>query len=174
MYGMNPYLTSTATFPLNPAGDVLTPKSFTSISRPADIVMLTQKYSDSETTSNSWYGGWWFGAGTYLITESADPPDCSAPGNAYYCASGWGSQNGFYDTQLKGVQAAGAWTGGGSMRGPALMVVSFVDGHAKSLAPGILAAGTTYNGAMSGGVPTQTANQVWVTNASIEHYYGVQ
>jgi prepilin-type N-terminal cleavage/methylation domain-containing protein len=180
MYGINPYLVSTATYPLNPAGDTLTPKTYTSVSRPADIVNFTQKYSDSETATDSFYGGWWFGSGTYFITETADPPDCSEPGNGYYCAGGWGSANNFYggpggQNELKGVQAAGAWTGGGSLRGPTLMVVSFCDGHSKSMAPGALAAGTTYNGGLTGtGIPTQTANQVWVTNASIEHYYGVQ
>lgn len=179
MYGINPYLISTATYPLNPAGDTLTPKTYTSVSRPADIVNFTQKYSDSETVTDVFYGGWWFGGGTYFITESADPPDCSEPGNLYYCASGWGSANGFYggpggENELKGVQAAGAWTGGGSLRGPTLMTVSFCDGHAKSLAPGVLAAGTTYNGGLNGGIPAQTATQVLINNIAIEHYYGVQ
>ncbi|MDR3691591.1 MAG: prepilin-type N-terminal cleavage/methylation domain-containing protein, partial [Fimbriimonas sp.] len=175
MYGINPYLISTATWPLNPAGDTLQPKTYTSISRPADIVNFTQKYSDAEVAGAPWYGGWWFGTGTYLITISADPPDCSAPGNNYYCAGGWGSANGFYggpggNNVLSGVQAAGAWTGGGSLRGPILMNVTFCDGHAKSLAPGQLAAGTTYQGGLtsSNGIPTQTANQVWVTNPTIE------
>jgi prepilin-type N-terminal cleavage/methylation domain-containing protein len=182
MYGINPYLISAATYPYGVAATVeaLTPKTYTSISRPADIVNFTQKYSDSETVSDSWYGGWWFGSGTYFITESADPPDCSAPGNVNICAAGWGSANGFYGgpggtNELNGVQAAGAWTGGGSLRGPTLMVVSFCDGHSKSMAPGALAAGTTYQGGLSGtGIPTQTASQVLMNNMSIEHYYGIQ
>jgi len=181
MYGINPYLISTATYPLNPAGDTLTPKTYTSVSRPADIVNFTQKYSNSEQKApfNNFYGAYWFGAGTYFLTLAADPPDCSEPGNLYYCAGGWGSANNYYGgpggvNMLSGVQAAGAWTGGGSLRGPTLMTVSFCDGHAKSMAPGILGAGTTYNGGLNGGIPAQTASQVLMNNLSIEHYYGVQ
>jgi len=180
MYGINPYMISTATFPYNPAGDVLTPRNQTSISRPGDIVMFTQKYSDGETNTDVFYGGWWFGPNTYFITESADPPDCSAPGNTWFCASGWGSANGFYGgpggvNELKNSMAAGAWTGGGSLRGPAYMQVTFADGHAKAQAPGVLGAGTTYLGGLNGNTPpVQTAAQVLMTNLGTEHYYGIQ
>jgi prepilin-type N-terminal cleavage/methylation domain-containing protein len=174
MYGINPYLIQTATFPINPAGSTLTPRSSTAVSRPSDIVMLTQHYSDSEGQYDSWYGAYWFGAGTYFLNLESDPPDCQAPGNAYYCAGGW-NQNGFEQTYLHGVQAAGAWTGGASMRGPLLMVTSFCDGHAKSQAPGIYAAGTNYMYQMgANNIPTQQATSIVVTNIATEHYYGVQ
>jgi len=176
MYGMNPYLSQTVQFPYNPAGSVLTPRSFTAISRPADIVMFTQKYSDSETATDVFYGGWWYGAGTFFITVSTDPPDCSSTGNFYYCAQGWGSvSGGFYTGELKGVEAAGAWTGGGSLRGPKLMNASFVDGHAKLMPPGQLAAGTNYSYQLgANGQPIQQATSIVITDITREHYYGLQ
>jgi prepilin-type N-terminal cleavage/methylation domain-containing protein len=182
-YGINPYLIQQATFPINTNFDgKLTPKSLTSISRPADIVMFTQKYSDTELNpsvvpaNNQFYGYYWYGAGTFFITVSTDPPDCQAPGNGYYCAGGW-NLNGFYGgpgstNYLNGVQSAGAWTGGGSLRGQQLMVVSFTDGHAKSMAPSALAAGTNYQG--TSGTPTQSASSIVVNDATKEHYYGSQ
>lgn len=185
MYGLNPYLVQTATFPYNPAGSILQPRSFTAISRPADIVMFTQKYSDTELNpavvpaGNEFYGYYWYGAGTFFITLSTDPPDCSATGNNYYCAGGWGL-NGFYGgpgstNYLNGVEAAGAWTGGGSLRGPKLMVVSFTDGHAKSEAAGQLAAGTSYAYQLgANNQPVQQASNITITNIGIEHYYGIQ
>jgi prepilin-type N-terminal cleavage/methylation domain-containing protein len=179
-YGINPYLCQTVAFPYNPAGSTLTPRSFTAISRPADTVMLTQKYSSKEqqgsadSAANSWYGYWFFGNLTYFITVSADPPDCAATGNGQYCVAGW-NNNGFYASELKGIEAAGAWTGGGSMRGTKQMLVTFTDGHAASKAPGALAEGTAYNGAKgANGVPTQDQSNVAITDITREHYYGLQ
>jgi len=179
-YGINPYLIQQATYPYASSALPLTPRSFTAISRPADEVMLTQKYSSKEqqgsaaSAANAWYGYWYFGPGTYFITVTADPPDCYGSGNTYYCVGGWGN-SGFYSSELKGVEAAGAWTGGGSMRGTKQMVVSFTDGHAASKAPGALAEGTNYNGAKgSNGVPTQNESDIAITDISKEHYFGVR
>jgi prepilin-type N-terminal cleavage/methylation domain-containing protein len=178
-YGINPYLIQSVAFPYNPAGSTLAPRSFTSVSRPADTVFLTQKYSSNEQNdsatshANAWYGYWFFGNNTYFLTVEADPPDCAASGNPYYCAGGWGAGS-FDATLVGGVQAAGAWTGGGSLRGTKMMVVSFVDGHVATKTPGALAEGTAYTGAMSGNVPTQNQSAVSVTDISREHYYGLQ
>jgi prepilin-type N-terminal cleavage/methylation domain-containing protein len=179
-YGMNPYLAQSATYPYNSAGSTLTPRSFTGVSRPADTVFLTQKYSSNEQNdsaashANAWYGYWYFGPGTYFLTVEADPPDCAASGNTYYCAGGWGAGS-FDATLVQGVEAAGAWTGGGSLRGTKQMLVSFTDGHAASKAPGALAEGTAYNGAKdASGVPTQNQSAVAITDITKEHYYGVQ
>lgn len=187
-YGINPYLIQSAVYPINPNGSTLTPKTMTSISRPADIVMFTQKYSGTELNpavvpaGNEFYGYYWFGTttngqGTFFIATTTDPPDCQEPGNTYLCAGGWGL-NDFYGgpgslNYLSGNQAAGAWTGGGSQRGQQLMVVSFVDGHAAVKPPGYLAAGTSYAYALgANGQPLQNATSVVVTNPTIEHYYG--
>ncbi len=181
MYGMNPYLTSSVAFPyLTATPPVHSPRSGTAISRPADTAFLTQKYSNSELRppANNFYGGWWFGPGTYLIALSADTPDCAAPGNFYYCAAGW-NDNTFYggtggNQVLNNVEAAGAWTGGGSQRGRQLLVVSFVDGHVSSKSPAAMAEGTAYNGAKAAnGIPTQNQSAILITDIRREHYYGV-
>ena len=179
-YGINPYLLSNVAVPYIAAGSTipLTSRSFTAISRPADIVFYSAKYSSSETTGN-WYGGIYFGLGTYFIPVSVDPPDCASPGNNQVCAAGWGD-NGFYGgtggtKYLKNVQAAGAFTGGASLRGTQKMIVSFTDGHAASKAPGDMAAGTNYNGTLgSNGIPVQKDSQIIMTDMTKEHYYGLQ
>jgi len=178
-YGINPYLIQQATYPYATSSP-LSPRSFTAVSRPADTVMLTQKYSskeqgaDANSAANAWYGYWFFGNLTYFITVTADPPDCWASGNVQYCVGGWGN-SGYYGSELKGVEAAGAWTGGGSMRGTKQMLVTFTDGHAGSKAPGLLAEGTNYNGVKgSNGVPTQSESAIAITDITKEHYYGVR
>jgi prepilin-type N-terminal cleavage/methylation domain-containing protein len=186
-YGINPYLIQSPAMPYVAAYSSVQPRNFTALSRVADVVMFTQKYSDTEFNSTlvppqyQFYGYYWFGPGTYFLTVAADPPDCSATGglggalpNHNLCAAGW-NQNGFYQPFLNGVQAAGAWTGGGSQRGQQLMVVSFADGHAGVKTPGYLAAGTSYSFAPgSNGVPAQNAANVVMTDMSKEHYYGLQ
>jgi prepilin-type N-terminal cleavage/methylation domain-containing protein len=178
-YGMNPYLAQQVSFPYATSSALHNTRSTTSISRPADIVLFTQKYSNSETSSTAIHGGWWYGAGTFFITLTTDPPDCASPGNVYYCAAGWGN-NGFYGGSggtkyLKNVEAVGAWTGGASLRGTKQAVVTFTDGHAASKAPGALAEGTNYNGAKGAdGIPTQSDNQVVVQDIGREHWLGVQ
>jgi len=178
-YGMNPYLIQSVAFPYNPNGATLTPRSFTSVSRPADTVFLTQKYSNSEAVSNSFYGLYYFGPGTYFITMETDPPDCAATGNAQYCVAGW-NDNGYYGgtggtKELKNVEAAGAWTGGGSLRGRKQLLVTFVDGHAGLKPAGTLAEGTAYNGAIgANGIPTQNQSVITMTDMTREHYYGLQ
>ena len=177
-YGINPYLLQNVAVPYSAAGSTLSPRSFTALSRPADVVFYSAKYSSSETTG-VWYGNYWFGAGSYFFEVSVDPPDCAAPGNLQYCAAGWGD-NGFYGGTggtkfLKNVQAAGAFTGGASLRGTQKLLVSFTDGHAASKSPGDMAAGTTYNAALgSNGIPTQKESQVTLTDMTKEHYYGLQ
>ncbi len=178
-YGMNPYLIQSATYPLDPNGSALLPRNFSSISRTSDIVLLSQKYSNSETVGTRFYGYYWYGPGTFFITLTVDPPDCQAPGNYYYCAGGW-NLNGFYGgpgstNYLSGVEAAGAWTGGASMRGPKKTVTAFVDGHVQSVAPGVLATGTTYSYSIgANNQPTQNASSIVVNNVGIEHYYGIK
>lgn len=178
-YGMNPYLAQQVSFPYATSSALHNTRSMTSISRPADVVMFSQKYSNSETNSTAIHGGWWYGAGTFFITLSVDPPDCASPGNVYYCAAGWGD-NGFYGgsggTQyLKNTEAYGAFTGGTSLRGTKQAVVTYTDGHAASKAPAALAEGTNYNGAKtSTGLPVQKDTDVVNTDITREHWLGVQ
>jgi hypothetical protein len=144
-------------------------------------VFISQKYSNSEQVSpyNVFYGYWYFGAQTWFITLEVDPPDCYAPGNLQYCAGGWNDNN-YYGGSgglkvLNNVEAAGAWTGGASLRGRQLVVTSFTDGHVASKSPGALAEGTAYNGAKgANGVPLQSEQQISITDIAREHYYGLQ
>jgi prepilin-type N-terminal cleavage/methylation domain-containing protein len=180
MYGYNPYMVQTVTFPYGPS-QLHNPRSQTAVSRPADIALFTQKYSNAEQVApyNNFYGSWWFGAGTYFITLSTDPPDCYGPGNVYYCAAGWNNNTYYGGTGglklLNNVEAAGAWTGGASQRGRKQLCVAFVDGHVALKAPGAMAEGTSYNGAMgANGIPTQNEQQIQVTDVAREHWLGVQ
>lgn len=181
MYGMNSYLTQNVAFPYSPSGsNPFATRSMTSVTRPADTVNFTQKYSNSEQISpyNTFYGSWWF-PNTYFVCMAADQPDCYSPGNFQYCAAGWGDNLYYGGTSgnklLNNVEAAGAWTGGGSMRGNRLMLVSFVDGHAQVKAPGTLAEGTNYNATKGvNGIPLQNEQQVLILDIAREHYYGLQ
>ncbi len=173
MYGYNPYLIQ------DQSGTLHHPVSATAISRPADIVLFEQKYSNTEQISpyNTFFGSWWFGPNTYFITLSVDPVDCST--NALYCAAGWNDNTYYGGTGglklLNNVEAAGAWTGGGSQRGRQLMLIGFADGHAGLKAPGYLAQGTNYNGAKgANGIPLQNSGAIVMTDMTIEHYYGRQ
>ncbi|MCY0726175.1 hypothetical protein OVW19_31030, partial [Klebsiella pneumoniae] len=63
-----------------------------------------------------------------------------------YGVDNWGKGSIFGDSgyRIKTV-AAGRDTGGVAFRGTGNALVSFVDGHAKALKPGALAAGTNWN-----------------------------
>jgi len=129
-------------------GTTFQPLSTTAIARPAETVLLSQKFSTSEIIpgiGSAWYCGYWFGAGSYCSNTIIDPPDCGS--NTSYCFDGWG-QNNFWGggvNYLNSKAAAGAFTGGSSARTAAMMVTAWVDGHASSKAPGAMAAGTNYN-----------------------------
>ncbi len=144
-YGYN----QTYLAPFNSTTLLFAPQSATSVARPAETVLLSQKFSTSEvnpTSTSAWYCGSWFGPGSYCSDTVVDPPDCGS--NNTTCFDGWG-QNAFWgggstDYLLKNT-AAGAYTGGNSLRQAGLMVTAYVDGHATSKAPGAMAVGTNYN-----------------------------
>jgi type II secretory pathway pseudopilin PulG len=186
-YGINPYIVQQVsypfptTYPTYTATSGLVPRSYTSIARPADTVFAVAKYSSAETTG-SWYGDYWFGQGTHWIDVTVDPPDCASPGNGFVCAAGWGN-NGFYGgtggtKYLNNVEAAGAWTGGGSLRGTRRMIVSYTDGHVASKSPEAMAEGTNYNPTKgANGIPTQSDTQIVITPSTglaVEKWYGLQ
>ena len=130
-------------------GTAFVPQSATAVARPAETVLLSQKFSTSEvnpSVTSAWYCGYWFGPGTYCSDTIVDPPDCGS--NNATCFDGWG-QNNFWGggsaDYLKTNTAAGAYTGGSSLRQAGLMVTAYVDGHATSKAPGAMAVGTNYN-----------------------------
>jgi prepilin-type N-terminal cleavage/methylation domain-containing protein/prepilin-type processing-associated H-X9-DG protein len=131
-----------------------TPSSMTSFSRPAETVMLT---TEALTNAES-IGLYWYGDGTLLIDPfTVEPPDCGdiAP----LCQNNWGYGSFVSDTWLKHNPAIGANTGGVTFRTSNQAVVSFVDGHVKTYAPGNLAAGTNWN-------PNIQDSQLKMTNSA--------
>jgi len=114
-----------------------TPSTFTSLSRPAETVLITAKNTNEEDVG--WY---WWGSGTLLVSPyTVEAPDCYdiAP----LCMDNWGS--GWYESfWLEGNRIAGAWTGFSSLREANNAIASFADGHVKSMQPGNLAAGTNW------------------------------
>jgi len=122
------------------AGWHRSPVHMTSLSRPAETVMVSSHQRSSEDI-----GLYWYGVGTLLIAPfTVEAPDCYdiAP----ICIDNWG-HGWLADTWLEGNYTAGAQTGGSSLRKAGNAIVGFVDGHVKTYAPGNLAAGTNwYNG----------------------------
>ena len=116
-----------------------TPASSTSLSRPAETVMLT---TEALTNAES-IGLYWYGPGTLLIDPfTVEAPDCNdiAP----LCQANWGTGSFISDTWLKGNPLIGSNTGGVTFRTSNQAVVSFTDGHVKTYAPGNLAKGTNW------------------------------
>jgi prepilin-type N-terminal cleavage/methylation domain-containing protein/prepilin-type processing-associated H-X9-DG protein len=107
-----------------------------SINAPADTVMLTGKFVNSETQG----GAWWYGPGTMATGVGVEPPDCYTI--AAWCFENWGV--GFFTPWLNNNFVAGAQTGFASQRKQDQATVAFVDGHVKFFQAGRLAAGTTW------------------------------
>jgi prepilin-type N-terminal cleavage/methylation domain-containing protein/prepilin-type processing-associated H-X9-DG protein len=118
------------------------PISQTALGAPAETVMLTAKFSTSETGLGA-NGLWWYGPGSFTSTVIVDSPDCYSI--AQYCFDNWGTGGFWNDTYLLGNEAAGARTGGVSLRGGNQAVVAWADGHVAAKSAGALAAGTTWN-----------------------------
>ena len=140
--GIAPYPTSS--FPSNP-----TPRGQTALANVASTVLHTAKFSNSEDNLGP-LGTYWWGAPMWTAAVAIDPPYCyEAPD--FWCTDDWGS-GGFYDaTHLRGNVAAGAITGGVSMRGASdrtlnggRATVVWADGHASVTGPGALAKGTNW------------------------------
>jgi prepilin-type N-terminal cleavage/methylation domain-containing protein len=127
-------------------------QSFTSIARPADIVLFTE--TPAQTTELIWYG-----PGSVLTLGSIDPPFCPSPQNGVpLCFSSWGLNGGLFGFGSPWNNAAlGGGTGGvefakgGSGQFPVTgwTTTTFGDGHAKLMNPGTLAVGTNYSGVIN-------------------------
>jgi prepilin-type N-terminal cleavage/methylation domain-containing protein len=132
-----------------------TPASMTSFSRPAETVMLTSQGMQNVEAA----GLYWEGSGTIVIEPfTVEPPDCGdIPPN---CVGNWGTGGFTAVTLWKNNVIAGADTGGVSLRRANQAIVSFVDGHTKSMQAGVLAKGTNWS-------PTLPNNQLVMQNSSI-------
>jgi prepilin-type N-terminal cleavage/methylation domain-containing protein len=121
---------------------VFVPVSTTSLGKPAETVMFAAKFSASEDNQPP-TGTYWYGVRTITTNISIDSPHCSTI--PQWCFDNWGT-GGFYDaTYLKQNEAAGARTGGMSLRAGNQAVVTWADGHASAKAAGAMAAGTNWN-----------------------------
>jgi prepilin-type N-terminal cleavage/methylation domain-containing protein/prepilin-type processing-associated H-X9-DG protein len=140
----------------------LSVRDFTSVSmtapaNPADTVMFASSYVGFAETGGG-YG--WFGATVKWATLGLiDSPDCW-DWSVSLCWDGWG--NSFYwgPQFFQGMtEERGRYTGGNSLRYGKGATVSFVDGHAKRMRAGALAAGTNWT-------PQRDPSQVIVTDRS--------
>ncbi len=130
---------------------VRTPSAFTSISRPAETVMISSKSINSETS------GWWWGAGTLVAGSfTVEAPDCYdiAPLCVDNWGTGWWATNALHDKTVAGSNSLF-----NSQRKAGASIVGFVDGHVKTMQPGNLAAGTNWN-------PKQDSSQLVMKNSS--------
>jgi len=144
-YGLN-YSNLTPWFGSNPSQN----KIATSIVRPAETVIFTNKWAEPEAT---FPGGDVFGfcfsynCGGPILNYAIDGPNCyQIPA---FCAVNWGTGSQYFTGNGGGpwfsTIASGVATGGDSIRAGNQQVTGFVDGHAKSLSPGGSAVGTNFN-----------------------------
>lgn len=119
--------------------------SSTSISRPADMVMLTLgPRHDAPGYNAGFYGPY------ITILNTNEGPYCNYSYATNPCSdlsSYWGTDNGW-----GGVQSyvEGGVTSGVAWRAPSARTeVAFVDGHSKSMSAGDLAVGTNWNATMT-------------------------
>jgi prepilin-type N-terminal cleavage/methylation domain-containing protein len=139
-----------------------TPIGATTPNAPAETVFLVSKFgrADSQTTASPF---WSFGNAAALWT-TVEAPDCA--NNPTYCAANWGKNDGFInDTAFMGVTtvAAGANTGGNAIRANEAAVTAFLDGHAKAMKAGALAAGTNWTKDIDSAatVTTDESKYIW-------------
>jgi prepilin-type N-terminal cleavage/methylation domain-containing protein len=122
-------------------------EDFTSVSMtaptdPAGTVMFVSSYVGIAETGGS-YG--WYGASVKWTTLGLiDSPDCW-DWSVSLCWDGWGNSQYWGPSFFEGMtEERGAFTGGNSLRFSQSSTVSFVDGHAKRMRAGALAAGTNW------------------------------
>lgn len=122
-----------------------TPLNATSADEPANTIMLAARGAaisgdEADPVPTIWgFSFSWAGDGP-MLSDTVEVPNCGPIPQD--CASNWGV-NDFSCDAL--TVAAGMNTGGVSLRGSGMGIVSFMDGHTKSMAAGALAAGTTWN-----------------------------
>ena len=135
-YGYNyTYLSPT---PVSNFATGMTTTSATSFAAPAETVMFTDRanrasYGDQISS---------YGQNTaWVIMGLAESPWCyNEP--EYYCTDGWGTGS-YYDGYVKD-EVNGRYTGGVAARNSGGVNVAWIDGHAKRMTPGALAAGTNW------------------------------
>ena len=134
-------------------GQVMGTVSATSISRPADMVMLTLA---PQHTAPGYFAGF-YDQGEYTTLGVVEGPWCDySTTTCSDLSSYWGTDNGWSGVGPYNHAAyiEGANTSGVALRGPSeRSEVAFTDGHSKSMTAGDLAVGTNWT-------PTLTKSQV--------------
>jgi len=126
----------------------VTPVSYTSVARVAEVPFFTEAYGSTSTI--------WYGPGGPLTMGSVEPVSCDfTPAD---CFTNWGLAGGLFGFGKPWNDPAnGGGTGGVSFRknGTTTFPVggftttTFGDGHAKLMSPGGLSVGTNYTGSIN-------------------------
>jgi len=116
---------------------VRTPQSTSAFAKPSESVLLASHFEFSKGNGTWWY----YGLGSLLFNQyTVEEPNCyTSPAN---CFDNWG--DGWASDQMLDDRTEGAFTGGVALRKAGNAVVAWVDGHASSIAPTKLAAGTNW------------------------------
>jgi len=149
-------------------GNRQTPISMTSADDPAGTIVFAEKGSATQSLYPPpivWgFGSGWSGANDApLLSDTVEVPVCS--GLTQRCGDNWGV-GGF--SALQTTVANGSITGGVSLRVGNQGIVSFMDGHAKALPAGALAAGTNWTPTIDHTLTTFTdkSKYLWSTSKS--------
>lgn len=134
----------------------------TQISRPADMVMLTESTLHTDPGYQDWFYNFGFTYGSVLgVVEG---PYCNYTMGCSDLSSYWGSSNAWANlaspatpTQNASSYLEGAATSGVAMRDNGMSVTGFCDGHTKAMQIGALAAGTNWG-------PNLTKSQIQLTD----------
>jgi len=129
---------------LSPWNGTFSTVSTTALEKPAETVMFANKFSTSED-NQPYSTTYWYGPGTMTTISMVDVPDCNTI--PQLCFGNWGMGPTFWDqgsNYLNRNEAAGARTGGMSLRAGNQAVVTWTDGHASTKAAGAMAAGTNW------------------------------
>jgi len=128
------------------------PGSQTTLGSPAETPLMVADRNMAD--GGTW---WWYGAG-FGFSDTYDVGSPYCPPGQYYanpqslCAAGYlswgtGSVSGWTSTDIP----KGALTAGVAFRKANRGIVTFADGHASTMAPGQLAAGTNWNTTIASG-----------------------
>lgn len=158
-------------------------KSSTTALSPAQLIVFTSKFHDSETTWDNTAGcgphlcslGFFINTQDYgpMYNNAIDSPNCW-PLNGF-CAGNWGvpdATSGQWNMFTGGLSAIipGVNTGGASRRASDGIICAMLDGHAKKLRPGQAAGGTNWSDSLPACnlKVTNFNNYMWLMDKSID------
>jgi prepilin-type N-terminal cleavage/methylation domain-containing protein/prepilin-type processing-associated H-X9-DG protein len=155
------------TSPIMPTA-FFSPLTTTAVEKPAETVMHTAKFSTAEDAPNLGpTSAYWYGGPGIVSSVGVDTPHCTTI--PQWCLANWGT-GGFWDSTYlnsvfngpagTGYEAAGARTGGMSLRAGNQANVTWTDGHTSTKAAGAMALGTNWTrGTANGSVIINDLNK---------------